>query len=117
MLDLLNNSSELKNEIFNETKNYNPETGTFKSDKLEIEFKNDQNLQYSFGHMTILNPKIEDGYVTGVGYDKYDFEAMYGKRFKNVPKKTKNLNNSAYALQSSGHLKNYYLLVPLKVKI
>ncbi len=113
----LNNSSELKNEIFNETKNYNPQTGTFKSDKLEIEFKNDKNLQYSFGHMTILNPKIKDGFVTGMGYDKYDFDAMYGKNFKNVSKETKNLNNSAYALQSSGHLNNYYILVPLKVKI
>jgi hypothetical protein len=113
----LNSSEELKNEIFNETKNYNPQTGTFKSDKLEIEFKNDKNLQYSFGHMTILNPKLKDGFVTGMGYDTYDFDAMYGKNFKNVSKETKNLNNSAYALQSSGHLNNYYILVPLKVKI
>lgn len=113
----LNNSEELKKEIFNETKNYNPTTGTFKSDKLEIEFKNDKNLQYSFGHMTILNPKIEDGYVIGMGYDKYDFEAMYGKRFKNVPKEAKNLNNKAYVLQSAGRLNSYFTLIPIKVKI
>ena len=113
----LNNSEELKNEIFNEIKNYNPETGTFKSDKLEIEFKNDKNLQYSFGHMTILNPKIENGYVTGMGYDKYDFEAMYGKKFKNVSLSTKDLNNKAYMLQTSTRLRNYFIFVPLKIKI
>ena len=114
---VLNNSEELKNEIFSETKNYNPETGTFKSDKLEIEFKNDKNLQYSFGHMTILEPKIEDGCVTGIGYDKYDFDAMYGKNFKDVPKETKNLNNKAYTLQTITKLRNYFILVPIKIKI
>jgi len=113
----LNSSEELKNEIFNETKNYNPETGTFKSDKLEIEFKKDKNLQYSFGHMTILNPKIEDGYVTGMGYDKYDFDAMYGKNFKDVSKETKILNNSAKFFQSTTRLKNYYVFVPIRIKI
>ena len=113
----LNNSEELKREIFNKEKNYNSETGKFKSDKLEIEFKQDKNLQYSFGHMTILNPKIEDGYVKGTAYDKYDFEAMYGKNFKDVPKETRDLNNKAYVLQSIKHLKNYYVLIPIKIKI
>ena len=113
----LNNSFELKNEIFNETKNYNPATSAFKSDKLEIEFKYDKNLQYSFGHMTILNPKIEDGYVTGIGYDKYNFDAMYGKRFKNVSQTTKDLNNSAKFLQSTTRLKNYFVFIPIRIKI
>lgn len=67
--------------------------------------------------MTILNPKIEDGYVIGMVYDKYDFEAMYGKRFKNVPKEAKNLNNKAYVLQSAGRLNSYFTLIPIKVKI
>ena len=113
----LNNSDELKNEIFNETKNYNSDTGAFKSDKLEIEFKNDKNLQYSFGHMTILEPKIEGGYVTGVGYDKYDFDAMYGKKFKDVSPEAKDLNNKAYALQTSTKLRNYFIFVPVNIKI
>ena len=113
----LNNSFELKNEIFNETKNYNPATSAFKSDKLEIEFKYDKNLQYSFGHMTILNPKIEDGYVTGIGYDKYNFDAMYRKRFKNVSQTTKDLNNKAYVLQTVTKLRSYFIFVPIKIKL
>ncbi len=113
----LNNSAELKSEIFNETKNYNPQTKTFKSDKLEIEFKKDKNLQYSFGHMTILEPKLEGGYMTGLGYDKYNFEAMYGHKFKNVSQETKNLNNSAKFLQSTTMLKNYFVFVPIRIKI
>ena len=111
----LNNSTELKNEIFNEQKNYDSKTGKFKSDKLEIEFKKDKNLQYSFGHMTILNPKIENGYVTGLAFDKYDFDLFYVEYFKDI--KTTTLNNSAKFWQSIGHLKNYFIFVPIKIKI
>ena len=110
----LNNSQELKNQIFAD-KNYDSRTGTFKRDKLEIEFKNDKNLQYSFGHMTVLNPKIENDYITGLAFDKYDFEEMYGKNFKDVSKEIKDLNNKAYSLQSLGHLKNYYIFVPINM--
>ena len=112
----LNRSVEFKNQIL-DSKNYDSVTGTFKRDKLEIEFKNDTNLQYSFGHMTVLNPKIENGYITGIGYDKYNYEAMYGKKFENVAKETKSLNNKARFLQAISKLKNYYVLVPVKVKI
>jgi hypothetical protein len=112
----LNSSEEFKNQIL-DSKNYDSIKGTFKSDKLEIEFKNDTNLQYSFGHMTVLNPKIENGYITGTGYDKYNYDAMYGKKFENVSNETKSLNNKARLLQATGKLKNYYVLVPVKVKI
>ena len=74
-------------------------------------------MQYSFGHMTILNPKIENGYITGIGFDKYDYEAMYSKRFENVSQKTKSLNNKARFLQAIGKLKNYYILAPVKIKV
>ena len=111
----LNNSEELKREIFDEEKNFNSKTGEFKSDKLEIEFKKDKNLQYSFGHITVLNPKMEDGYVTGMAYDKYDYKWFYSE-YKNQLK-TSALNNSAKLLQSVHHLRNYYVLVPIKVKI
>ena len=113
----LNNSEELKKEIFNESKNYNPESGTFKSDMLEIEFKNDKNLQYSFGRMTILDPQIEDGYVTGTGFDMYNFEKMSEENFKDAPKEIRDLNNKAYYLQETNFLKNYYLFIPLKMKL
>ena len=42
---------------------------------------------------------------------------MYGKNFKDVPKETRDLNNKAYVLQSIKHLKNYYVLIPIKIKI
>ena len=67
--------------------------------------------------MTVINPKIENGYITGIGYDKYDYEAMYGKKFAHVSKEAKSLNNKAKFLQSTSKLKNYYVLVPIKVKI
>ena len=112
----LNNSEEFKNQILS-SKNYDSTTGAFKTGKLEIEFNNDKNLQYSFGHMTVLEPKIENGYITGTGYDKYNYEAMYGKKFENVSLETKSLNNKARFLQATGKLKNYYVLVPIKIKI
>jgi len=112
----LNNSEEFKNQILS-SKNYDSTTGVFKTDKLEIEFNNDKNLQYSFGHMTVLEPKIENNYITGTGYDKYNYEAMYGKKFDDVPKETKSLNNKARFLQATGKLKNYYVFVPVKIKM
>ena len=74
-------------------------------------------MQYSFGHLTVLNPKIENGYITGIGFDKYDYEAMYGKKFIDVPKEARSLNNKAKFLQSTSKLKNYYIFVPVKIKI
>ena len=112
----LNSSKELKEQIFAD-KNFDKKHGMFKRDKLEIEFNTDKNMQYSFGHMTILNPKIENGYITGIGFDKYDYEAMYSKRFENVSQKTKSLNNKARFLQAIGKLKNYYILAPVKIKV
>lgn len=106
-----------KRKYLTKQKNYDSKTGEFKSDKLEIEFKKDKNLQYSFGHMTVLNPKIKDGCVTGTAYDKYDFEAMYGKNFEDVSEETRKLNNKAVFLQTFGRLRNYYVLIPVKIKI
>ena len=112
----MNNSEEFKNQILS-SKNYDSTTGTFTRDKLEIEFNNDDNLKYSFGHMTVLEPRIEKGYIIGTGFDKYNYEAMYGKDFDNVSRETKSLNNKAKFLQATSKLKNYYVLVPVKIKI
>ena len=52
----------------------------------------DKNLQYSFGHMTLINPKItKDGYIEGVGYDKYNYDYHYNnyKKDKNIPQDIK----------------------------
>ncbi|MCQ2744545.1 MAG: hypothetical protein MJ230_07120, partial [bacterium] len=61
--------------------------------------------------------KLEGGYMTGLGYDKYNFEAMYGHKFKNVSQETKNLNNKAYFLQTTNILQNYFIFIPIKIKI
>ena len=112
----MNNSEEFKNQILS-PKNYDSAAGTFTRDKLEIEFNDDENLKYSFGYMTLLEPKIEKGYIIGTGFDKYNYEAIYGKKFNNVSKETKSLNNKARILQATSKLKNYYVLVPVKIKI
>lgn len=113
----LNASPEFKSEIF-APKNYDSEKGQFKSDKLEIELKNDKNLGYSFGHMTVLNPKItDDGYVVGWEYDMYNYEWKNLEDYKNNGFAGMTLNNSAKTLQAADDLKNYFVLVPIKVKI
>ena len=110
----LNNSEEFKSQILRED-NYDSATGQFKRDKLEIEFKEDKNLFYSFGHMTILNPKItKEGYVEGCAYDKYNFDLI--DKYKNDYNGTI-INNSAWSLQTILHLRNYYVLVPIRIKI
>lgn len=117
----LNNSKEFKDQILSD-KNYDSKNKNFKNDKLEIEFSNDKNLQYSFGHMTVLNPKItDDGYIEGMGYDKYNYEYHY-KNYQsdkdlNNDIKTIFLNDSATTLQHSQHLKNYFIFVPIRIKL
>lgn len=108
----LNSSEEFKAQLL-KPENYNAETGTFRRDKLEIEFKDDKNLQYSFGHMTVLNPKItKDGYIEGLGYDKYDYEWL-----KQDGSEAVKLNNYARDLQLIQHLRNYFILIPIRVKL
>ena len=113
----LNNSEEFRKQIFDEKKNFNKEIGKFKSDKLEIDFQDDKNLKYSFGHMTVLNPKIADnGYVEGGAFDLYNYSVMLKEYIKGDVLGTF-YNNGAKVLQSTGHLKNYYIFIPVKLKI
>ncbi len=65
--------------------------------------------------MTILEPKLEGGYMTGLGYDKYNFDLLY-KNYKS-DFDTVFLNNSAKVLQSTSKLKNYFVFIPIKIKI
>ena len=64
--------------------------------------------------MTILNPKIENGCVTGTAFDKYDFEFLYKDYIKDF--RTSFINNSAAGFQTIKRLNNYYIFVPIKVK-
>ena len=113
----LNSSTEFKSQVFS-PKNFDSKTGQFKSDKLEIELKNDKSLGYSFGHMTVLNPKItDDGYVVGWGYDQYNYEWKNIEDYKKNGTGAMTLNNGAKVLQDVKHLKPYYILIPIKMKI
>ncbi|MBQ7763816.1 hypothetical protein IJ384_00460 [bacterium] len=72
--------------------------------------------------MTLINPKItKDGYIEGVGYDKYNYDYHYNnyKKDKNIPQdiKTTLLNDSAASLQKLQHLKNYFIFVPVRIKL
>lgn len=64
--------------------------------------------------MTVLNPKIENGYVTGIVYDKYNFDAIY-KYDKDYAGTF--YNNGAKGLQMAGRLKNYFIFIPIKIKL
>lgn len=67
--------------------------------------------------MTVINPKItKDGYVEGLGYDMYNFERKKLDEYKNEYGGI-TLNNTAFALQLTGALQKYFVLVPIKVKI
>ena len=72
------------------------------------------NLQYSVGHFTILNPRIENGCFKGTLFDIYDFDKLSINHFDNI--KTYLLNNTAYYLQFLHKLKNYYFLIPIEFK-
>ena len=74
----------------------------------------DTNLQYSVGHFTILNPRIEDGIFKGELFDIYDFEYIPQEYFEKFI--TYLYNTGAYYLQELHRLKNYYFLIPIEFK-
>ncbi|MBR1908315.1 hypothetical protein IJ818_05215 [bacterium] len=74
----------------------------------------DTNLQYSVGHFTILNPRIEDGIFNGELFDIYDFEYIPQEDFEKFI--TYLYNTGAYYLQELHRLKNYYFFIPIEFK-
>ncbi|MBE7712139.1 MAG: hypothetical protein E7Z87_00160 [Cyanobacteria bacterium SIG26] len=70
------------------------------------------NLQYSVGHFTILNPRIENGIFKGELFDIYDFDKLNREQFEKFI--TYLFNNGAYYLQELHRLKNYYFLIPIE---
>lgn len=80
----------------------------------DLGINSNTNLQYSVGHFTILNPRIENGCFKGTLFDIYDFDKLPINHFDNI--KTYLLNNTAYYLQFLHKLKNYYFLIPIEFK-
>ena len=79
---------------------------------IPVIINDNENLFRSINNATILNPKFENGVFTGYLYDKYDFKP---DEFKD--KYTTAVNTGAVALQTVGILKNYNILVPIKMDL
>lgn len=106
----LSKSPELKAQILAK---YNTKNNSFPS-KISISLNKDKNLKWSIHGATIINAKIDaQGNITGLLHDNYDYKLQDYKD----DLLTNLANNSAYFLQQSKRLKNYYLFVPIKFKI
>lgn len=88
-----------------------------KNKKFDITFSpgNDPNLFRSIHNATVLNPHIDNqGNFNAIVYDKYDFDWIKGNAYQNPIVGT---NNAAYVLQQLNRLENYYVLIPVKIKL
>ena len=116
----LSNSPELRTQIMSKydkkTKRFTTNqigigfSEDFTTNQIGIGFSEDKNLNYSIGHGTILNPRIENGKFKGILFDKNDYKWLSKEELPNL--ETRNLNNSAYALQTINKLTNYYVIIP-----
>ena len=75
---------------------------------------NGKHVISEYGHLSHINIKVGD-YFTGLGYDLYNFDMLYKEYLNDIM--TASLNNSAKFWQAIGHLKNYYIFVPTKIKL
>ena len=108
----LSNSPELQTQIMSK---YNKKSKKFTTNQIGIGFSEDKNLNYSIGHGTILNPRIENGEFRGILFDKYDYKWLSKEELPNA--ETRKLNNSAYTLQTINKLTNYYVIIPVQFKL
>ena len=104
----INSSPSLKQSINSWCKQTENERGQ----TISVTINDNENLFRSINNATILNPKIENGVFTGYLYDKYDFKP---DEFKD--KYTTAVNTGAVTLQTVGILKNYNILVPIKMDL
>ena len=104
----LSNSPELQTQIISQ---YDKKSKKFTTNQIGIGFTQDKNLNYSIGHGTILNPKIENGVFRGILFDKYDYKWLSKEELPNL--ETRKLNNSAYTIQTFKKLTNYYVIIPI----
>ena len=80
-----------------------------------IDFVDNQNLNYSIGHGTLLNAKkTNNGYIEGIVFDKYDYEFLYNEYYENYLATI--YNNGALVLQKIKHLEEDYYFIPVKFK-
>ena len=108
----LSNSPELRTQIMSK---YDKKSKKFTTNQIGIGFSEDKNLNYSIGHGTILNPRIENGEFRGILFDKYDYKWLSKEELPNL--ETRKLNNSAYTLQTIKQLTNYYVIIPVQFKL
>ena len=108
----LSNSPELRTQIMSK---YDKKSKRFTTNQIGIGFSEDKNLNYSIGHGTILNPRIENGEFKGILFDKYDYKWLSKEELPNA--ETRKLNNSAYALQNTPLLTNYYVIIPVSFRL
>ncbi len=99
----LSNSKEIQNWMrFKYIMNGNK----FKNNQVEIKFS-EPNFHLAYGGATILNPKVQNGYFTGVLFDKYDFKLKTPSSWLDA------VNNVAFLM---GLDRKYYILVPVKFR-
>ena len=108
----LSNSPELRTQIMSK---YDKKSKKFTTKQIGIGFSEDKNLNYSIGHGTILNPRIENGEFKGILFDKYDYKWLNKEELPNS--ETRMLNNSAYTLQTINKLRNYYVIIPVQFRL
>lgn len=108
----ISNSPELQTQIMSK---YDKKAKKFTTNQIGIGFSKDKNLNYSIGHGTILNPRIENGEFKGILFDKYDYRWLSKEELPNT--ETRKLNNSAYTLQALKKLTNYYVIIPVQFNL
>ena len=80
--------------------------------RILVTLNDNQNLFRSINNATILKPEIKNGYFTGYLYDKYDFKLQKFDDWEIFK-----ANTGAVALQNTGVLENYNIIVPIKIKL
>ena len=105
----LSNSPELQTQIMSK---YDKKSKKFTTNQIGIGFSEDKNLNYSIGHGTILNPRIENGEFKGILFDKYDYN-LHIKEYLKTPEVTF-YNNAMAVMQYTPFAKNYYVIIPIK---
>lgn len=101
------NSPEFLKEI--ESQKFNG----FNKTKFLVSFNKDPNLFRSLHNVTVVNPKVDkNGNFSAYVYDVYDFK--YDNKLKGI---NYFANTGATILQNKGNLENYYIIIPIKMKI
>ena len=83
-----------------------------REDTIQVKLDDNTNLFRAINNATILNPRVENGLFTGYLYDVYDFKF---EKFSDLY--TTIVNNSAVILQAVKLIKNYNIIVPIKIKL